>query len=169
MIRLLTILLLVIGGELPLQATVVYQFDTRLALSTFIYSDFLHIPNSGLPAPTLFASYCQAKSVLPCSVGVPAFIAGNAYILQRSCTPTYTYVEVDNFGRTFPAQAEFYLSAFDHYNSAVSSNGSNVGLSVSPLQSVPEPSTWAMFIIGFTLAGARVRHRQSKTAALNLG
>jgi len=56
------------------------------------------------------------------------------------------------------------LSQYEVYLSNSGANGANFVLTAETAPSVPEPSTWAMFLFGFGALGIAIRRRRKSLA-----
>lgn len=84
--------------------------------------------------------------------GALQFSSGSAAANGAGGTSTY-------FGRQFEPYAEYFRGSIDSiriYDSVILP---------ADVSSVPEPSSWAMLLLGFGLAGAVVRQRRTRLAA----
>lgn len=150
-------------------AAVLYEFVSKYTDSTIIYSDFFSAPYGS----TFIKSYGTARdsdhydySYAP---GQLSYIIGNTCILSgfKVCRPIYFYTEYDPVKNNFGQEAEFPLFSYVQYGNYVSNEG-DVLLSISKVDLVTEPTTWAMLVIGFGAIGLGVRRIRSRRPFLTV-
>ena len=90
--------------------------------------------------------------------------AGDGYLMGLTITPSGQFLATDYWGGSTPL---YTLNPADGSVTAIGDTGIPyaMGLTYEGVAGVPEPTTWALMLLGFGLAGAAVRSSRRQAAA----